>query len=79
MKSATLINFQADPERKVKYTAACKELGTSVSKVCRAALDEAVRLADRMKERREAELQTQKTSAPSPAPESRDPDSVHKE
>lgn len=56
MKPKVLINFTTSPEKKAGYTEACLLLGTSVSNVCRMALDNSVQLASKLK--------TLKTSAP---------------
>ena len=51
MQSKTLINFSCSEEKKALYSAACKDLGISVSEICRRALDETVVLSLKMKER----------------------------
>ena len=49
MEAKTLINFSCTVEKKSSYTAACKDLGVSVSDVCRRALDNSVALSEKLK------------------------------
>lgn len=56
MKSRAIINFHVNTEKKAKYKEASKEIGTSMSEICRRALDASVDLAEKLK--------TLKTSKP---------------
>ena len=49
MEAKTLINFSCTVEKKSSYTTACKDLGVSVSDVCRRALDNAISLSQKLK------------------------------
>jgi len=49
MQNKIIINFLSTVEKKEKYTRACKDLGVSVSQICRSALDNAVVLSEKLK------------------------------
>jgi len=49
MQNKVIINFLSTDEKKAQYTAACKDLGISISEVCRRALDNTVTLSEKLK------------------------------
>ena len=49
MQNKVLINFLTTDDKKASYTAACKDLGISISEICRKALDNAVSLSEKLK------------------------------
>jgi hypothetical protein len=49
MQAKTLINFSCSTEKKASYAAACKDLGISISEICRRALDNTVLLSEKLK------------------------------
>jgi len=53
MRSHTIINFRVPLDKKQSYVDACKILGTSISEICRKALDEAVNLSSTVKSAQE--------------------------
>jgi hypothetical protein len=57
MQNKVIINFLSTDDKKAQYSAACKDLGVSISEVCRRALDNTVALSEKLK--------TPKTSATS--------------
>jgi hypothetical protein len=49
MQNKIIINFLSTVEKKALYAAACKDLGISISEVCRRALDNTVALSEKLK------------------------------
>ena len=49
MQNKVIINFLSTDKKKALYTAACKDLGISISQVCRLALDNTVSLSQKLK------------------------------
>ena len=49
MGAKCLINFLSTDEKRKAYVSACNSLGTSISEICRRALDNSVILAEKMK------------------------------
>jgi hypothetical protein len=49
MQNKVIINFLSTDEKKAQYTAACKDLGISISEVCRRALDNTIALSEKLK------------------------------
>ena len=54
MGAKCLINFLSTEEKRVAYAEACAFLGTSVSEICRRALDNSVLLSEKMKAEKRA-------------------------
>jgi antitoxin component of RelBE/YafQ-DinJ toxin-antitoxin module len=59
MQNKVIINFLSTDEKKAQYTAACKDLGISISEVCRRALDNTVALSEKLKSSKTSETQEQ--------------------
>ena len=49
MQNKVIINFLSTDEKKALYTAACKDLGISISETCRRALDNTIALSEKLK------------------------------
>ena len=55
MGAKCLINFLSTDEKRKSYAEACAFLGTSISEICRRALDNSVELAEKLRSEKKTE------------------------